>query len=351
MERFLNIKSGTVQSAAYILQDLMIDAETIIYFSKSLAKDANTSPELAKEFKKIKTSLSKISPNALREILILFGMEKKKVNEYVRACDFDVPEWLTAPFVLSAERQFVDDWGIPKSKNESPLSPQEIWQRGYAAINILKELIGQIKTDSPDAADVCTKIAVKMVETINTLKNAKPKLFEKIAKRKTRWPVLRSRHPFYCEPEDVLLADVGKSYEFIIDSSAKWNPNDPGTKVAMDLYFYLDDLRDKANAFIKMEIAGTGKKKILADRPWINQVAILKDFNRDSALDWWRFAVIFLKDSYPEPNEVPMLANVANTKQHYRANTTRSSGKPSIGNLKRDIFHNIKGKFISLAGR
>lgn len=351
MKRSLNIKPCTVQLAAYILQDSMIDEETIIYFSKSLAKDTNTSPELAKEFKKIKTSLSKISPNALREILILFEMEKKKVNECVRVCDFGAPEWLTDPFVLSAEKQGLDDWKIPKPKNESPLSPQEIWQRGYAAINILKELIGQIKTDSPDAADVCTKITIKMVETINTLKNAKPKLFEKIAKGKPQWPVLRSRHPFYCEAEDVLLADVGKSYEFIIDSSAKWNPNDPGTKVAMDLYFYLDDLRDKANAFINMEIVGMEKKKILAERPWINQVAMLKEFNRDSALDWWRLAVIFLKDSYPEPNKVTMLANVANTKQHYRANTKRSSGILSPGNFNRDIFHNIKGKFISLAGR
>jgi hypothetical protein len=351
VNKTLKTETGTVETVAYILQGDFIDEDIIIYFAKFLAKDKNISPKLVREFKNIKSSSSKISPEALKEILTLFGMDKKKVNESVRICDFDTPQWLTDPFIIKSERNLQDYWDGSELKPGPHLSAHEIWQQGYSAINILKELIRQIKAESSDAAEVCTKITIEMVEIINALKRASPKLFNDAARKRTQWPVLRSRHPLYCEAEDDLLANVGKGYDFIIDSSAKWNPEDPGTKIAMDLYFYMDELREKATAFVKKKNTYVERKKILARRPWIEQVANLQDFNRDTALDWWKLAVIFLKDNYPDPIAVPPLAILANAKSNQQAGPIRSADKKLPGNIRRDIYHNIKGKFISLAGR
>lgn len=77
----------------------------------------------------------------------------------------------------------------------------------------------------------------------------------------------------------------------------------------------------------------------------------LPPFSRDTANDWWEVAVDCFEESYPNAYAAPELRNLAYSPKTKANDRKRKLAKLSLAGRHGQIIENIRGKFISLAGR
>lgn len=229
------------------------------------------------------------------------------------------------------------------------LDGYEVWQKGHVAANTLCELFGNIRVGSEAAANCCVEIIEFAVGKMNELRRENPKIFQRIVERSQTWPLLKSRHSHFSEDEDQLLAKLGSALSFPMDSSARWNPRDPATGIAIELHNYISLLRLNVSQFLKQKDDKSHWKQVYADHPWIADVKALPDFNSDTARRWWEVGKQFLEMMYPPLSEIESLSIFKSVKS--REKQFAAPKKRTDTQLQRDLKKNIRDKFISLAGR
>ena len=233
-----------------------------------------------------------------------------------------------------------------------PVTGFEAWQLGNAAAQNICELLGNAAVGSRDAAEQCAKVLCFAVNVMNDLRLKHPKLFQSLVRQSDRWPVLKSTHPRFDDNEIALMQDLGKDLTPFFDSSTKWNPQDPVTKVAIEIYEHVERMREKAKHFIWQGQKKPTKewKQTLAENPWISELASLGKFDHDSAVIWWEHGRRFFDRTYPDPLKIFGLTQTRVEKSKARPVYAGTLSRP-ISHIKRDLKKEIKDKFISLAGR
>jgi hypothetical protein len=233
-----------------------------------------------------------------------------------------------------------------------PVNGFESWQLSNVAAQNICELLGNAAVGSRDAAEQCAKVLCFAVNVMNDLRLKHPKLFQSLVRQSDRWPVLKSTHPRFDDNESELMQDLGKGLTPFFDSSTKWNPQDPVTEVAIEIYEHVERMREKAKHFIWLGQKKPTKewKQTLSENPWIIELASLGKFDHDSAVIWWEHGRRFFDRTYPDPLKIFGLTQPRVKQSNARPVYAGTLSRP-ISHIKRDLKKEIKDKFISLAGR
>lgn len=161
------------------------------------------------------------------------------------------------------------------------------------------------------------------VERLNLIAKVNLETFTRVGENLLSWPVIYSPHPKLDQSKGTIAREVklGKATEFEFWPGAEWNPKDKGCRIAMELYRYINQIREfpKSNQ----------------QSPYYRAATDLPPIKTTGGVEaWWKLAERIFSDQFPKPQSVPALAALSNLKDH---------GK--LGSKIREI---IRSRFVSL---
>lgn len=161
------------------------------------------------------------------------------------------------------------------------------------------------------------------VERLNLIAKVNLETFSQVGEHLLSWPVIYSPHPKLDQSKGSIAREVnlGQATEFEFWPGAEWNPKDKGCRIAMELYRYINQIREfpKSNQHSPYFSAATGLPPIKTT---------------GGVRSWWELAEQIFSDQYPKPQIVPALAAMSNLKDR--------------GKLGSKIREKIENRFASL---
>lgn len=116
--------------------------------------------------------------------------------------------------------------------------------------NYIAFLSDTIRAGDTWAAKLLAEILMEGIQELNSAYNENPKFLNGISKDYAAWPLLVSQHRNFSDHTKTLIANVGTGLPFEIRTFSQWDPNDHGTKIAMELLIFIYRLKlQYANRF------------------------------------------------------------------------------------------------------
>jgi hypothetical protein len=171
------------------------------------------------------------------------------------------------------------------------------------------------------------KLANEMGEGLWGMMEVNRESMRPFARQCGRWPMMRSTNPRLCAPDEWLSdLQLGDEVPIQNDQHSKVKP-DHAADVARQLFFFLEDQRQRGVMFILPD----GKRRKAKD--------VLPPFTTSSAKIWWPFAEHTFSRSYPEPEKDEWLSHIASTPSRRR----------SPGRMREQILTKIRERFLHMA--
>ncbi len=163
----------------------------------------------------------------------------------------------------------------------------------------------------------------KYVRLLNLCAKINPHAFRKVASQLQSWPVVFSPHPRLNQMPQMIARQIalGAAIDFEFGPGAKWNPNDLGCKIAMELYAHIKKIRQYPESNAHLSI--------------FEEVMKLPDIRQPGSVEpWWKVARSILLHSYPKPETNEILAKLTNIQDKFKARSK--------------ILETIENRFFSL---
>lgn len=221
---------------------------------------------------------------------------------------------------------FAETNGEPAQRTQEPnlkSSSLEICGEAEYLVELLK-----FKAMSGDSmcAQELAHIAIEAVMTLAKIADKNPPLLLPYSQRCNGWPVIKMKRQNLTGEEKTLFAKLKIGSQSLIEldaATARWKWDDAG-KIANELLSFIQQSRtDPIYGFA--DVSSKAKN--------------LKNFNDDSAPDWWLLAKDTLLKSYP---------NLENVDEFNRLVTSQSKRR-SPGRIRAAILDVLKARFLSFA--
>jgi hypothetical protein len=204
--------------------------------------------------------------------------------------------------------------------------PFDLWLQGDHIIAILAQKAGD---GNANAALELARLASLATWRLTRICKAKPELVRTLARLRRAWPVIKKRNAKLSEEEKELFARIQLGADDFIEldpQTARWKFDDAG-KIAYSLLDYIRRARksSKDSIFSCGTVGKVAKEK-------------LKDFDDESAPQWWTFAKEILLFSYPEPHVIEELNGLI---------PASSRKRKSPGRMKQAILEKLRARFLS----
>jgi len=208
----------------------------------------------------------------------------------------------------------------------SPMSDKGVVLAAAEAEIALSNLAMLARKGNGKALWQFARIAHDVTESLGQMARTNPMALRPFSRNCTRWPMMRSTHPLNSERDKLLQEiELGKSTGVQLDKFSKWKP-DYASNVAGRLMTHIEHIR-KENP-----ICLDGKQKIEFSK-------FLPPFSKQTAQQWWFIAKKFLLASYPKPECVKELNQIA----------TSPTKRKSLGRVRAAILEKIRTRFFNLA--
>lgn len=184
------------------------------------------------------------------------------------------------------------------------------------------------------SVDLAVQCALDIVASLNgyALRNDKP--MRQVGRRFAIWPIRHSPHALLREEPEKLSKslDLGAQIHFLVHATARWNPNDLATQIALRLVFFVQNLRENSQVL----------KKEHPEKEFISEAGRLSppSLRDDNIEAWWIVAKAVLEDAFPEPYKVAVLQKLLTAPSH----------RKSAGVMNFRILQKIEYRFKSLFG-
>lgn len=228
---------------------------------------------------------------------------------------------------LETRWDFSKEWCGANRPNDT-WKPVDIWIEGDAILSLLAQ---KAKDGNADAAQELARLASTATVLLSQVCKAKPELLRPLARMKRQWPVIKKKNAELSDEEKDLFNAIQLGADDFIEldaQTAKWRFDDAGI-IAYSLLDYIRRARgDKATIFNYGPIGNLAGKKLP------------REFDEESAPDWWDFAKGILLATYPEPHAIEELKNLV---------PVDSPKRKSPGRLDQAIFRKLKSRFLAFA--
>ena len=168
---------------------------------------------------------------------------------------------------------------------KDPFAVKVLAQHGE--INYLLELA---RMGNQEAAKKSIELLENLVRRLNLYAKTDPDAFKKAAAKLMSWPVMYSPHPLLNQNPEKVSGNIkiGADLLYLLEKGAKWDPRKPGTKIAMILYHYVDQMRQYPESNRSL--------------PFADEASKLPDINTlGSVRKWWVVARNVLESAYNSP--------------------------------------------------
>jgi hypothetical protein len=255
------------------------------------------------------------------------GSEYDKPEIVVRRTDFAV---LIRSHAWKHEEKF--NWSnefCGENRPNDTWKSVDLYVTGTSIIGILTQ---RAREGNAAAAMELARLASESTVYLNRILKTKPELVRELARVRRAWPVIKQKKVKLSEDEKDLFAAIQLGADDFIEldaQSAKWRFDDAGI-IAYGLLTYIRAARaSSANStFYYGDFGKLAKGKLV------------KDFDDESAPDWWSFAKDILLFSYPEPHAIEELKSLV---------PPNSPKRKSPGRFKQAILRVLKSRFLSFA--
>jgi|GEM_PF-5616598 len=226
--------------------------------------------------------------------------------------------------------QWKEAFGI---KSEADKEKDRNLVADYMAAHYADVLFQKAKRGDPIAAERFLSLVMLLIKKLDELGKSSPSTAKALQKWNIRWPRLVSNHPFYRTQADPPQR-LGSGYPFEIDSSTRWNPESPITRVAVHLILYVTRLQSAAKRFM----AGNANKVVKFEQSLCNLLP-LGDL-QDNAPAWWEEAWLHFTARYPHPEDDWLFRQWVQGETH----------KKSPGRIRERIRSKLRDAFLSVSG-
>ncbi len=158
-----------------------------------------------------------------------------------------------------------------------------------------------------DAARQAVAELEKYIRLLNLYAKTNPNVFKRVASRLQSWPVVYSPHPRLNQIPQTIAAQIklGAGIDFEFSRNTKWNPNDLGCKIAMQLYEHIKMMRQYPESN--------------EHSPCLDQAVKLPDIKQsESVKAWWAVAKEVLLAGYAKPEEEDTLRSLTKIKKRFK---------------------------------
>ena len=206
--------------------------------------------------------------------------------------------------------------------------PMDLYVWGHTTIGIL----GQTAKDgNAAAAEELWRLAFQATGLLTQVCKTKPELLRSVARINRQWPVFRKKNSELTESEKDLFAAIQLGADDFIElhaQTAKWKLDDAGI-IAHGLLNYIRVSRGSPpHGFDNGVVSKFVKEKLP------------RDFDDESAGDWWKVAKEILLFSYPQPHAIDELKSLV---------PVDSPKRKSPGRFDQAIFRKLKSRFMAFA--
>ena len=206
--------------------------------------------------------------------------------------------------------------------------PFDLWTWGDSTIGILAQ---KAVDGNSDAALELARIAGAATEHLTKICKAKPELFFPLSRLRRAWPVIKKANAKLSAAETDLIGAIQLGADDFIElhpQTAKWKSDDSG-KIAEGLIRYIRDSRGSPpHGFDNGAISKFVKEKLP------------RDFDDESADDWWEVAKEILLFSYPQPHAIDEFKSLV---------PVDSPKRKSPGRFDQAILRKLKSRFMAFA--
>ncbi len=174
----------------------------------------------------------------------------------------------------------------------------------------LKQALGILaeRTQAGDqsSARMLASMAVEATRLLNDCQDEPNAHIEKIKKEFASWPVLFAPHPGFGNKSESLTAGVGDDVPFAFYSNARWDPNDLGSRISMELLEFTCTYRASV---LKESRELTAFELRAAELPEIPRPP--KTIPADVGAQWWGFARVLLCRTYLKSEAYPFIRRLS----------------------------------------
>jgi hypothetical protein len=206
--------------------------------------------------------------------------------------------------------------------------PMDLYIWGDSTIGILGQ---KAKDGNAAAAEELWRLAAHATGLLTQVCKTKPELLRPVARKNRQWPVFRKKNAELSESEKDLFSAIqlGADDFVELDAKAKWRFDDAGI-IAYSLLNYVRAARGDESTVSSFDYGSFGK---------CAQKHLLREFDKDSAPKWWKFAREILLLSYPKPAEITELNALLPAKFKDNYPSQRRQG----------ILDKLESRFLSFA--
>lgn len=231
---------------------------------------------------------------------------------------------------LKTKCELLEAFGI-KTKEEEQAERDN--RADYTAAQCADVLFSKAKQGDPIAAERLLSLVILLTRMLDQLDGSPKSPLAELQKWNIRWPRLVSNHPFY-RTDAAPPEKLGAGYPFQINSSSRWDPENPITQVAVHLIVYLTRLRQALKRFKETAVGGAATFTEPMHR--LLQLGNLQE----NAPAWWEEAWGHFTESYPKPEEETFFQRWVQGESH----------KKSPGRIRERIRSKLRDTFLSVSG-
>jgi hypothetical protein len=206
--------------------------------------------------------------------------------------------------------------------------PLDLYIEGTSIIGILAQ---KARDGDGDAALELARLAREATGHLTQICKSKPELFFPLSRLNNSWPVIKRMTAKLSDAEKDLFAAIQLGADDFIElhpQTAKWRLDDAG-KIAYGLLNYIRVSRGSSpHGFDNGAISKFVKQKLQ------------RDFDDESADDWWEVAKEILLFSYPQPHAIDELKSLV---------PVNGPKRKSPGRFDQAIFRKLKSRFMAFA--
>ena len=206
--------------------------------------------------------------------------------------------------------------------------PFDLWMWGDTTIGILTQ---KASDGDGEAALELARLASVATEHLTRICTAKPHLFWPLSRLRRAWPVIKKANAKLSAAETKLFSAIQLGADDFIElhaQTAKWKLDDAG-RIAYGLLNYIRVSRgSQPHGFDNGAMSKFVKEKLP------------RDFDDESADDWWKVAKEILLFSYPQPHAIDELKSLV---------PVNSPKRKSPGRFDQAIFRKLKSRFMAFA--
>ena len=212
---------------------------------------------------------------------------------------------------------------------------------------IIQLLVQRASDGDPEAARILAGTAIETTRATNDLQIKGQQEIKDLKASFAAWPLLFSPHPKFGLAATTLQSGVGSGLQLSLHSTAQWDPNDLGSRIAMELLEFTSVFRRSLATHHPDKLDALGKRALAL--PELPELARNRDaISKETLEQWWAFGRILFNRCYRQSSIYPLIRGLSKTaRQRTKASDLTGRDECIIHD---EIERNIRQKYLSILG-